>query len=56
MWECGITIRLLIILKSIIKISWSRRFSKESHPKCSNIVVTLESLAKSLKTNLAAFR
>ena len=56
MWECGIATWLLIILKSIIKVSWSCHFSKESHPKSSNIVETLESLAKSLNTNLAAFR
>ena len=55
MWECGISTRLLIILKKIIKVSWSHRFSKVSHPKSSNIVETLESLANSLETNLAAF-
>ena len=31
MWKYGISTKLLIILKSIIKVSWSRRFSKASH-------------------------
>ena len=40
----------------LIKVSWLRLCSRVSHPKCSSILVTLESLVKSLQTNLAAFR
>ena len=55
-WKCRIAAWLLIILKRIIKLSYSICFSKESHSKSSNIIEILQSLAKSLNTNLAAFR
>ena len=52
MWDLY---KILLIILYIIKVNWSQCFSNEFHPRCSNIVVMLESLAKSLKTNLTAF-
>ena len=43
MWKCGISTRLLIILNSIIKVTWSCRFSKVSQSESSNSRNTGES-------------